>query len=209
MNSIYFISYRPFLQAIAFSGYSDPNSAISSSNAVYSKLAGTKWISLGGGNSAGYFSATVLNNINNAINSNSFSAYRGIVFDVEEGDSGLYSHFQTCFQSARNKGLSVMVSVSHSGPNSISDCTSLMNSFFKDPNIQYLSPQLYTSGTESSNDYSVASSPCNVPWSSYSASNTKALVVASIVEASYYQSAQVQFQQYGVTLQGYIQWSQH
>ena len=65
-----------------------------------------------------------------------------------------------------------------------------------------MSPQLYSTGYETVNDYTAV----GTPWSSYA--TTKAAVVPSIVAASYYADAVTYFAKQGVTLQGYVQWSQ-
>jgi len=186
---------------VAFTGYSDPSSALSGSAGL--ALPGLKYIALGGGNSAGDWTSSVLTSITNAINDNSFSGYHGIVFDVEQGDSGLAGQFETAFQAAHSKGLSVLVTISHSAPYGISDAASLMSNFLSSSNIDYISPQLYTSGTETSNDYTTAA---GVNWSSYASSVAR--VVPSIVTANLYSSAQSYFSSQGVSLQGYIQWAQ-
>lgn len=188
---------------VAFSGWTDPYKAIQDSSGIKSRLPGRKYISLGGGNSNGRFSYNDLMNIQNAINSNAFSGYDGIVFDIEEGDSGLSSAFASCFRAARSRGYYVLVTVSHSAPYGIPDAASLMRSFFPNSDINYLSPQLYTSGTESSNDYSTVA---GVQWSEYA--SAKAVVIPSIVRGSLYSSAESYFRSQGVTIQGYVQWSQ-
>ena len=188
---------------MAFSGWVDPYQAIQESSGLFNKLPCNKWISLGGGNSKGRFSSSSLSTINNAINSGSFKAYSGIVFDSEEGDSGLSSAFATCFRSAKSKGLDVLVTVSHSAPYGIADGGSLMRSFFSNPDIHYLSPQLYTSGYEGGNDYSTV---MGVQFSEYK--TAKADVIPSIVKSSYYADAERYFASQGVTTHGYIQWSQ-
>jgi len=78
-----------------------------------------------------------------------------------------------------------------------------MQSFFSNKNINYLSPQLYTSGTETSNDYTTAA---GVQWSSYA--KASAQIVPSIVTGSLYPSAKSYFSGVGVTTGGYVQWSQ-
>jgi hypothetical protein len=67
----------------------------------------------------------------------------------------------------------------------------------------FISPQLYETGTESSNDFSTNA---GVPWKEYV--NAKAAFVPSIVKASMYSNAQSTFANYGVTTKGYIQWAQ-
>jgi len=187
---------------IAFSGYVDPGQAISSSKGIQNQLPGTKYIALGGGNGAGSWTASALNNINAAINGGEFSGYNGIAYDIEEGDSGLGGSFQQSFQLAKNQGFKVLVTISHSAPYGIGDAYSLMQTFLGDGNIDYLSPQLYTSGTESQNDYATSQ---GVGWNMYSGS--QASVVPSIVQWNLFPSAQTYFSQQGVNITGFIQWA--
>jgi len=160
---------------------------------------------------------TRLTNVKNYINSPGFSGYQGLVFDVEEGTyappvtiENVKSAFEAAFQAAKSKGLKVLVTVSHSAPyglpnpsGSPSDASKLMDAFFASSNIDYISPQLYTSGSEGSNDYTTSG---GVPWSRYK--NSKAKVVPSIVRSSLYASAQTYFSGQGITLAGYVQWAQ-
>ena len=188
---------------IAFSGWADVNSAISESSNVYNKLPGTKILSIGGGNANGRFTSSTLKSLNDALSSGRLNDYHGISYDVEEGDSGLEIPFRDSFALAKRMGKTVIVTISHSAPYGVQDAGTLMRSFFDNGNIDYLSPQLYTSGTESSNDFSIQG---GVQWSEYA--TAKAAIVPSIVRASLYSSAQQTFASYGVYTKGYIQWEQ-
>ena len=95
------------------------------------------------------------------------------------------------------------VTVSHSQPYAVSDAAALMTSFFSNSNIDYLSPQLYTTGSETTNDYTAV----GTSWSSYA--TAKAKIIPSVVLGSRdYPTAQTYFSQYGITLYGYVQWTQ-
>jgi len=137
---------------VAFGGYSNPGTALSDASSVHNKLPGTKYLDLGGGDSSGNWDSGTLNNIITYINNNSFSAYQGICFDVEQGNAGLSSQFESAFKAAKAKGFRVLVTISHSAPYGFSDASTLMKEFFNSTNIDYLSPQLYTSGNEAKND---------------------------------------------------------
>ncbi len=189
--------------SIAFSGYVDPAEALSSSEPIKSSLQGSKYIALGGGNGNGAWSEAALTDITNAINAGDFAGYDGIAYDVEEGEPGLETAFGDSFATAKKMGYQVLVTVSHSAPYGITDASTLMQSFFTDPNIDYLSPQLYTTGTETSNDYATSG---GVAWSEYA--TAQAATVPSIVEADMYADAQAYFETQGVSLSGFIQWSQ-
>ena len=95
-----------------------------------------------------------------------------------------------------------MVTISHAAPYGIPDGAALTRAFFTDPNIDYVSPQLYSSGTESANDYTPN---MGMAWTEYAQS--KAQVVPSIVLASMYADAKAKFQGWGVNTAGYVQWA--
>jgi len=189
--------------AIAFSGITDPGSAISNSAGTKAKLAGQKYLGLGGGNAAGRWSASIISSVTSYCNGKKFGGYTGIAFDIEEGDSGLGGAFINAFRACKNNGYKVLVTVSHSTPYGIGDGTALMRTFFSNSGlIDYMSPQLYTSGNEGSNDYTTN----GVAWSEYKAFSGK--LIPSIVTGSLYGNAQSTFKNYGATTVGYVQWSQ-
>jgi len=187
---------------IAFSVDVNPSQALSDCKSIQPRLPGTKYISLGGGDNDGSWTNSVLVNINSALNRGDFSSYGGIAYDVEQGNSGLGTLFQDSFRIAKSKGLKVLVTVSHSAPYGFGDAKTLMDLFFADTNIDYLSPQLYTSGTESQNDYTTSQ---GVGWDQYK--KTRAHIKPSIVRGSLYSSAHSYFQQQGFNITGYIQWA--
>jgi hypothetical protein len=189
--------------SIAFSGYVDPVEALASSLPYQSKLVGKKFISLGGGNQEGRWSKDVIKNISGAVSAGSFAGYDGITFDIEEGDSGLYRHLSRLFALAKANNFLVLVSVSHSAPVGILDAANLIQRIIADPNVDYLSPQLYSTGDDVTNDYSETA---GVQWSQYATS--KAAIVPSIVNANLFEDAEAHFQSIGVHISGYIQWSQ-
>ena len=146
---------------------------------------------------------SALTNLDSGIKSNQLAGWDGIVYDIEEGDSGLAAAFATSFATAKANGLGVLVTVSHSEPYAVSDAATLMTSFFSNSNIDYLSPQLYTTGSETTNDYTAV----GTLWSSYA--TAKAKIIPSVVLGSRdYPTAQTYFSQYGITLYGYVQWTQ-
>jgi len=190
---------------IAFSGWSNPQSALSDSSQRQPHLPGTKFISIGGGNNNGAWSSSQLNTLNSAISGGSFAGYGGIAYDIEEGAGGLGSLFAESFRLAKQRGLRVLVSISHSAPYGFpqADAAALMRQFFSDSNIDYISPQLYTSGTESQNDYTTSQ---GVGWDQYR--NSRSPIVPSIVRGSYYSSALSYFRQnYQFNITGYVQWA--
>jgi hypothetical protein len=212
---------------IVFSGYVDPTTAITNSaipELINNVPAGKPFITLGGGNAnTGQWSKTVIENIITTINNGSFSAYVGIVFDIENTNGGAENtDFEPMFAVAKTAGFVVIVTVSHTGGlySNMSDPLGLMQAFFSSSNIDYLSPQLYDSGVELANDYT----PSNgwwgptVPWSAWQGCKPK--VIPSIVDASYYPDAVATFNKVNNTttntpqltqpipLAGFIQWNQ-
>ena len=177
--------------------------ALRDCESITPKLPGAKYLSLGGGNAAGLWSLTALANMDAAISANALQGWQGVVYDIEEGDSGLAAAFARSFANTKAKGLSVLVTTSHSRPYGIEDGSKLMTGFFADSNIDYISPQLYTSGTEASNDFTAI----GTMWKEYASS--KAKIVPSVVLGSRdYPTAQAYFANLGVTLAGYVQWAQ-
>ena len=189
--------------SIAFSGWTDPVTALQESDKIKDKLIGETYISFGGGNENGHFNSSSLDKIITAINDGKFSGYDGISFDVEEGEQGLANKFKQAFATAKNNNFKVLVTVSHSAPYGIPDAKELMDAFFADSNIDYLSPQLYTTGTETENDFT--EDPA-VTWKDYL--RAKAAIIPSIVQSEMYQNAKDFFNEQGINLQGFIQWSQ-
>lgn len=186
---------------LIFSGRTDVQYVLSHAEQIYSRVTtSNKYICFGGGGQAGSFHQADLTAIDAAIKGNKLSDYTGIAYDVEVGDSGLSQAFQDSFAAAKAAGLKVLVTVSHSSPFGIKDGVSLMHAFFQDGNIDYLSPQLYTTGKEKQNDYDYA----GIKWPEFA--NAKASIVPSIVTGAYYPSAVTKFKEWGVSLDGYIQW---
>jgi len=189
---------------IAFSGYADADQALSQSANIENSQQGFKWIALGGGNSAGSWTSSELSKITNYCIEGRFSAYGGVAFDIEVGDSGLSSNFTSTFSACKAAGLQILVTVSHSAPYGIDDAQTLMDKIIDDPKVDWISPQLYTTGDETSNDYSTGA---GYSWSSWAAKSGKILV--SIVSSNLYPDAKSYFySNWRISVPGYIQWSQ-
>jgi hypothetical protein len=188
--------------SLAFSGWTDPDTALANSQRFLGKMPGANYLCLGGGTKDGSFTAASLQTVTAAIQAGKFKGWAGIAYDVEGGDSGLANLFAQSFSVVKKAGFAVLVTVSHSQPYDISDAATLMKAFFSDANIDYLSPQLYTTGNETANDYTAI----GTKWSQYA--TAKAKIIPSIVKASYYQDAVNYFATQGVQLAGFVQWSQ-
>lgn len=173
------------------------------SDLIYDSLKGDRYISIGGGNENGRFTLSGLAALDAAISANRFSNYKGLVYDLEIGDSGLTSALRSSFALAKSKGLVVIVTVSHSLPYDIPDATTVMAEVLSSVDVDYVSPQLYTSGTEAGNDYAITQ---GYEWTNYV--NCVPKVIPSIVQASYYDDAVTYFGNVGsgITLHGFIQW---
>ena len=132
-------------------------------------------------------------------------SYAGICYDIQQGDAGLLSLFQSSFAAAKAKGLKVMVTVGGTQPSGISDGSTLMTAFLASANIDIISPRLYTLGTEGANSYAVASGA--IPWANFKTAT--ALIAPAMVSKCYYADAVTYFAGQGVTISGYIQWTQN
>lgn len=188
---------------IAFSGWGNVGDAVSQSAHLKDQLLGEKFLSLGGGDKkTGPFTQAFLQEIEQAITDGTFAGYDGLAYDIEVGESGLADAFAQSFSTAQAHGFKVLVTISHSAPYDIDDAADLMKGFFPDTNIDYMSPQLYTNGKETENDYA---DPL-LSWAAYA--DCKSKVIPSIVTASMYPDAEQYFAEQGVTTHGYIQWQQ-
>ncbi len=190
---------------VAFSGWSQLEHGWLESTIMFPYLptSTNRYFSVGGGGYNGKFYRYHVTTIAAAIRANQFSAYQGIVFDIEEAESGLTGLFQETFALAKHRGLQVLVTVSHSAPYGIPDAAYMMRAFFQDEHIDFISPQLYTTGEEVVNDYEITA---GVSWTEYA--RCKAKIIPSIVHSGLYDDAKVYFADRGVTLGGYVQWQQ-
>ncbi|MEM6455887.1 MAG: hypothetical protein AAF772_12395 [Acidobacteriota bacterium] len=187
--------------AIAFTGEADVDQALADSAKLIDRMVGEKYLGLGGGDETGGWTAARIDAVVQDLDAGKLADYVGVAFDVEVCDEeGLADDFAEAFAAAKRQRLGVLVTISHSEPYGCKDTTTLMKSFLDSAVIDYLSPQLYTSGSETENDYTAV----GTPWSAYA--DTQAAVVPSIVRASMYADAQTYFQEQGVTLGGFVAW---
>ena len=84
-----------------------------------------------------------------------------------------------------------------------SDQLALVQEWLSDPNIDYLSPQLYSAGDVFVGD---ATTGANVPWSVWQTS--KAAIVPSIPTEADLSTLQAWAATNGITVQGYVLWEQ-
>merc|ERR1719277_2599122 len=143
------------------------------------------------------------------------AGFAGVMYDVEEvkGPSSTMSElFAKSFAAMRNAGLLVGVTTSHSAPyacDTPEDATDILRAWCADPNIDIISPQLYSSGMEGAPEL-VPTNFCKeagCTWEVYK--SCKAAVAPSIVRSSHYAALKDYFEAtVGVTLKGYIVWAQ-
>lgn len=196
---------------IPFTGLIDVDQAISQSPSVR----GLKLLSLGGGNAAGMFTSNTLSAITAKASRIKAAGFAGVMYDVEEvkGPSSIMSAlFAKSFAAMRDAGLLVGVTTSHSAPyacDTPEDATNILRAWCADPNIDIISPQLYSSGMEGAPEL-VPTNFCKdagCTWDIYT--NCKAAIAPSIVRSSHYAASKDYFEtNVGVTLKGYIIWAQ-
>jgi hypothetical protein len=120
-----------------------------------SKLtADKKILNLGGGTETGvWYGQADFDYINGKLSTIKKAGWDGLCFDVEvcTPNIDLIKPFADCFAKCKAAGLMVIVTMSHlvpwgcvAGPG---QGMNLVNSWIKDPNVDYISPQLYTEGT--------------------------------------------------------------
>lgn len=172
-----------------------------------------RFISLGGGNAAGEFTAEALQSISGSLDAVVAANYTGVVFDVEEvigPASTMVSAFAAAFAACKRSGLKVAVTTSHSAPYQVDApaiAVELVKAWASDGNIDILSPQLYSSGMEASPEFAETSSCApDCSWKLYV--GAKARFAPSIVDASQLPAVRTFFQPLGISVDGFFQWKQ-
>ena len=176
----------------------------------------TPYITLGGGNSAGVFDVAALAAIDDTAAQKILAAnYSGVVFDVEEVSGSadeIVPAFSAAFAACKAAGLTVVVTTSHSAPyacDSTSDAIAFVKAWAADENIDVLSPQLYSSGSEGAPEFAETSSCADAgcTWDLYVGAH--AAFVPSIVVDTQYDEVTSWFESnYGIATAGFIQWAQ-
>lgn len=164
---------------------------------------GDTFFALGGGNEHGAFTTDLLRAVTDAIINDELQAWTGLALDVEYCNaSGLAPSFQDVLAAAKSKGMKTMVTVSHTAPVGCPDQVELMTAFFQDTNIDYLSPQLYTNGNETSPDFAETYNS-GVSFDMYKGAS--AAFLPSIVSASQFEAVAAHFP--NLVVDGFVQWS--
>jgi hypothetical protein len=118
------------------------------------------------------------------------------VFDIEHVIGSFYSmdfSFKNAFAKANEAGLAVVITTSHSGPyqtDSPQDAVDFVKSWVKDPNVDVISPQLYSSGYETEPDFDETST-AGLSWTLYI--DSVARIVPSIIDERHYPEVQAYF----------------
>mmetsp|Transcript_16569 Transcript_16569/g.36654 ORF Transcript_16569/g.36654 Transcript_16569/m.36654 type:complete len:250 (-) Transcript_16569:118-867(-) len=202
----------------AFTGLIDVDQAISQYSEGASwccpALVGTKYITLGGGNSAGVFTAAALTAIEGSADKIKQAGYEGVMFDVEEvtgPSSTMVPAFAKAFAALKQGGLKVAVTTSHSAPyqcDAPEDAVAYVKAWVADGNIDILSPQLYSSGQEAAPEFAETNSCVaqGCTWDLYK--GAKPALAPSIVNEGQYAAVKSWAQGKGLETVGYFKWAQ-
>jgi len=192
--------------AIAFSGWNDPAKAMQESEPLRKTLVGAKWIDAGGGNENGRWNQQHLSAWEAAISSGELQGWQGIVLDIEECDGGgLEQSFAAVLRAAKVANMSTLVTTSHSAPYSCNSALTLMQSFFNNTDVDYLSPQLYTSGGEAEPSFDAGNGVKWLDWVGAKGRFVPSLSCDSLKNGGY-KKTQAYFAALDITASGYIMW---
>lgn len=179
-------------------------------------LQGTKYFSIGGGNQNGVLTAANVQAFINDLSKVHDAGFRGIIWDIEKvrgPSSSMNTVFANAFAAVKSAGLENGITVSHTAPydtDTAQDATDFVTRFLQDTNVDFISPQLYTSGFESSPDFAAtgncASAGCG--WEMYRSMRSGMKLAPSIVRASQYAQAKQGLEERGLDTAGYIVWDQ-
>lgn len=142
--------------------------------------------------------------------------YDGVMFDAEEivgPAETMVPAFATAFKACKAASLKVGVTVSHSAPyqtDTPAVAVALVRAWVTDPNIDVLSPQLYSSGQESAPQFDVTANckAAGCTWDLYK--GAKAGFAPSIVDSTQFAAVEAYFAAapYSIPTVGYFQWKQ-
>lgn len=174
-----------------------PKTAIDNNiNMASSLTSREKFLNLGGGLETGIWQLTDFDYINSQLSNIKSKGWTGLCFDIEVCTPGVsfVNAFANCFAKCKAVGLKVLVTMSHTIPYQCQSGSGqgmdLVNSWIKDANIDYLSPQLYTEGhTLEPTDLSMFST-----------------AIAKIVPSIPYDTDWNNIQNLGIVPAGYLAW---
>ena len=188
---------------------------------------GAQFLALGGGRSEVAWNVDALSGFVDGgpeLEAIKDAGFAGVCFDIEEtnGDRELILAFERAFAALRQAGLEVMVSTSHSAPyhartssnearatpslldefrRVVAFKTSLVESWVNSDDVGYISPQLFTMGSEPSPDLQPTA---GVGYELYK--HAKPRFMPSIVSAEHTEEVKQFFAAMGVRVDGVIQW---
>ena len=144
---------------VTFTGSFPNNAGLPSGNIAPMTTEGLKILCYGGGNEAGGWNTAHIADISAQSNINFLidNGYDGVMFDIEQYDSSTTnippSTFNGMFQTIKDANLYVFVTISHFAPYGMENAEDLVENWLQNSLIDYLIPQLYTTGYELSNDF--------------------------------------------------------
>ena len=209
--TIYLYGPENATMGICFNGQETASEALSYCQTMMEDICGgatgacSKWLSISGGGLT--IDSSILSGIVSDAASIKAAGYDGVILDaesIEQDSSDMATLFADTTAELKSAGLSVGITTSHSCPLYCTGCTSadIVLAWVQDPNIDILSPQLY-SDDGSTLDLNPST---NCPWSLWE--NSVAQFVPSIPYANNYDEAQEYFSNFSITFGGYIQWEQ-
>jgi hypothetical protein len=190
---------------IAFDGFADYSQDLNNYNSNSLTLNGTiKGITIGGGTSAGIMTQQNLLDVASNLTALTTAGFKCLVFDIEGSQSAQFSDFDLTFAAAKKAGFTVMVTVAFTG---YGLSISFIQSLFGSANIDYIVPQLYQYGTETSLVFAESTGINWSDWVTAQAANANPIpILPAITWAELYDASLIK-QNTGLTPVGYIQWS--
>jgi len=137
--------------SVAFTGWADVDHAIAEFQDL-SVLKGTKYLTVGGGDMKGQMTADVLKKYAVSGQKIKNAGYDAVMFDLEEikgPHTMMIPLFAAAFAAIKKAGLGVAVTVSKCAPYQADtpiDSLEYIKAWLKDENIDFMSPELYTTG---------------------------------------------------------------
>lgn len=161
--------------------------------------AANNWASYGGGNDAGSWSDANIESVIGFIPTITTLGYTGVVLDIEQSSEVIsIARWNELYSAIKDANLVLCVTTSHFQPYGIlENAAELVSDWLQSTLIDYLSPQLYTSGNQKANSWQDFNS-------AYKTSVPK--VIPSIVQSTYYATVPVTVTSQLPNAVGYIQW---
>jgi len=162
--------------SIAFSGWAHVDTALKQAQKIKKHLVGEQYIAFGGGDEHGSFNPCCVDAITQVIKKGdlqcslqsasknsvqddsprALQGYDGIAYCLQEGSAGLADALEYSFLVAKKQGFKVLLNCAY--PFDFADADVLLSRLLANENIDIFSPQLYVTGLEKENNYSVVES---------------------------------------------------